>query len=99
MKYFFAKLHPPRATFMQDLSADERKLMGEHLAYLSQFTAKGWLIVFGPVADPQGGFGMAVWELPDDADVHALCAGDPTIRSGLGFRYEIHPMPRAIARK
>jgi hypothetical protein len=56
-------------------------------------------VVFGPVADPAGAYGIAVWELPDDADLAAICAADPVIKSGLGFRYEIHPMPRAVIRK
>lgn len=72
--------------------------MQAHVGYLSGFLAKRWLIVFGPVAAKEGLFGVAVWELPDDADLAAICADDPVIRSGLGFRYETHPMPRAIAR-
>lgn len=99
MKYFFAKLHAPRPTFAQDMAPAEAKVMADHAAYLARFAAKGWTVAYGPVADPQGFFGVAIWELPDGEDVHALCAADPTIASGLGFRYEIHPMPRAVVRK
>ncbi len=99
MKYFFAKLLGPRPTFPQDMSPAEAKVMAEHVAYLAAYSAKGWAIVYGPVADPRGYFGIGVWELPDTEDIHAICAADPTIKSGLGFRYEIHPMPRAVARK
>ncbi len=98
MKYFFCKLHAPRSTFMQDITPAEAKLMQEHAAYLRQFAAAGTAVVFGPVADPAGAYGMAVWELPDDADINAICAGDPTIKSGLGFRYEVQPMPRIVTR-
>jgi uncharacterized protein YciI len=98
MKFFFCKLHAPRATFMQDMTPVEMNLMREHAAYLGKFAAQGTAVVFGPVADPAGAYGMAVWELPDDADIHAICAGDPTIKSGLGFRYEVQPMPRAVMR-
>ena len=73
--------------------------MQEHAAYLRGFAEQGLAIVFGPVADPTGAYGIGVWELPDDQDINALCAADPTIKSGLGFRYEINPMPRAVVRK
>ena len=42
---------------------------------------------------------MAIWEVPDDADVAAICAADPVIKSGQGFHYELHPMPNLVTRK
>lgn len=99
MKYYFAKLHPPRPTFVQTMTPAEGQVMAAHAAYLGGFAAKGWAAAYGPVMDPQGGYGVAIWELPDGEDIHAICAADPTIKSGLGFRYEVHPMPRAILRK
>jgi uncharacterized protein YciI len=98
VKYFFCKLHAPRPTFATDMTPAEREVMANHVAYLKAFSEKRQAIVYGPVADPAGAFGIAIWELPDEVDIHAICAGDPTIKSGLGFRYEIHPMPRAVAR-
>lgn len=99
MKYFFCKLHSPRPTFGQDMTPAEAKLMQEHAAYLRGFAEQGRAVVFGPVADPKGFYGIGVWELPDDWDINAICAADPTIKSGLGFWYEINPMPRAVVRK
>ncbi len=99
MKSSYARLHAPRPDFAKTLSAAEVILMQEHGAYLRTFAAKGWLVAFGPVADPTGFFGVAIWEVPDDVDVTALCAADPVIKSGLGFRYEIHAMPSLVTRK
>jgi uncharacterized protein YciI len=99
MKYFFCKLLPPRSTFGHDMTPAEGKLMQDHGAYLRTFAEQGTAVVFGPVADPAGFYGIGVWELPDNADIHAICAADPVIKSGIGFRYEIHPMPRAVMRK
>ena len=76
----------------------EMKLMKEHAAYLRGYADKRWAVAFGPVADPQGAFGVVLWEVPDDADIAAVCAEDPVIKSGLGFRYEIHPMPSLVTR-
>ena len=98
MKAFYCKLHAPRADFVQTITPAEMKLMQEHSAYLRGFAAKRWAVAFGPVADPSGAFGVGLWEVPDDVDVAAICAADPTIKSGAGFRYEIHPMPSLVTR-
>jgi len=45
------------------------------------------------VADPAGAYGIGVVEVAGDAEVRSLTDGDPTIRSGLGFTFEIYPMP------
>jgi uncharacterized protein YciI len=98
MKYYYAKLHGPRADFARTMTPAELKLMQEHGAYLRTFAAKRWAVAFGPVADPQGAFGVGLWEVPDEVDVAAICAADPVIRAGAGFRYELHPMPSLVSR-
>ena len=98
MKSYYAKLHGPRPDFARTMTPAEMKLMMEHGAYLRGFAEKRWAVAFGPVADPAGAFGVGLWEVPDEVDVAALCAEDPTIKSGLGFRYEIHPMPVLVTR-
>jgi len=96
MKYFFCKLTPPRTTFMIDMTDAERQLMRQHVAYWAELAAKGTAIVFGPVADPQGGYGVAVIEAPDEAAVRELSTHDPVIQSGAGFSYAIHLMPQVV---
>ena len=98
MKFYYAKLHGPRPDFAQTMTAAEMKLMQEHGAYLRGFAQKRWAVAFGPVADPGGAFGVGLWQVPDEVDVTALCAADPVIKSGSGFRYEIHPMPALVTR-
>lgn len=94
MKTFFCKLIPPRPTFTQDMSELEAKLMQEHAAYWKGWMDKGQVVAFGLVADPAGPYGMGIVEVENDADVHRFTAGDPVIKAGRGFRYDIHPMPR-----
>ena len=96
MKYFFCKLTPPRPTFMIDMTDGERQLMGQHVAYWSELARKGTAIVFGPVADPQGGYGVAVIEAPDEAAVRELSTHDPVIKAGAGFSYAIYLMPQVV---
>jgi uncharacterized protein len=96
MKYFFCKLTPPRPTFMIDMTDGERQLMGQHVAYWSELARAGTAIVFGPVADPQGGYGVAVIQASDEATVRELSTHDPVIKAGAGFSYAIHPMPQVV---
>jgi len=96
--YFFSKLIPPRPSFPFDMSDGERTLMEEHGAYWSRIAAEGRAIVFGPVADPNGLFGMLVLEVEKKEDVQRLIAGDPVNQSGLDFKFETYPMLSAITR-
>ena len=99
MRHFFCKLTPPRPTFMGDMTDAERQVMHQHVAYWSDLAAQGTAILFGPVADPQGGYGVAVLEAPDEATVRELSANDPVIKADAGFRYAIHVMPQAVLRE
>jgi uncharacterized protein len=90
-QHFFLKLIPPRPTFPMDMNAEERALMMQHVAYTQEQFAAGKVLVFGPVMEPAGAFGMAVFEAADEAEVRAIIENDPTIRAGLNT-FEIHPM-------
>ena len=59
-EHFFLRLNPPRPTFSADMSDEEREMMGRHVAYWSERLANGDLVAFGPVADPEGGYGIAI---------------------------------------
>ena len=95
---FFCKLTPPRPTFAQDMSPEEGKLMQDHAHYWSEALAKGNVVAFGLVAAAEGAFGMGVVDFPGEAEVTAFTQGDPTILSGRGFAFDVHPMPMGVAR-
>ncbi|WP_437838287.1 SRPBCC domain-containing protein [Sorangium sp. So ce1153] len=97
-RFFVCRLLPPRPTFVMDMSAEERAVMQEHVAYWTGHLRAGTAIVFGPVADPSGPWGLGVVRVADEAAVRALEAGDPAIRSERGFRYEVLPMLQAVTR-
>lgn len=99
MKYFFLKLLPPRVDFMQTMTNSERAVMRDHSVYWQGFAEKGWAVAYGPVASPDGGFGAGFWALPDDVDPKAITDGDPVMKAGVGFRYEISPMPALVVGK
>lgn len=70
--------------------------MGDHVVYWTGLAEKGTAIVFGPVADPKGVWGVGILEVEDEAEVQALTANDPVMRSALGATYEILPMLRVV---
>jgi uncharacterized protein YciI len=98
MPYFLYKVIPPRPQFATTLTAAEREIMQSHIAYWKDLTAKGKVVVFGPVADPKGDWGVAIVEADDLAEAERFNAGDPAIQSDHGFTGEIMPMPVAVLR-
>ena len=92
MMYFFLRLDPPRATFTQDMSAEERAVMHRHIAYWNELMRNGTAHVFGVVFDPTGGYGIGVIGVESEAERDAITAADPA--NGLN-RYTAFPM-RAV---
>ncbi len=93
---FMCRLIPPRPTFASDMNDEERAVMMKHGAYWREKLAAGRAIVFGPVADPNGAWGLGVVRAENLEAVKAFEANDPAIVSGRGFRYEVLPMLRAV---
>ena len=92
------KLTSPRPTFAQDMSDAERKVMIDHVAYWTRLMEKGIAVVFGPVLDPKGAWGLAVVEAQNEEETRTIRANDPVFKAKLGT-VEIHPMsPRSIVR-
>jgi len=54
--------------------------------------------VMGPVLDPAGSWGLAVFEASSEDEVRSITARDLTVLSGVGFRWEIYPMAQAVVR-
>lgn len=96
MAYFFCKLIPPRPTFAQDMSETERKLMQAHATYWREALDQRSVIVFGPVGDPGGVWGMGVLQVESPEAAADFGASDPAVKAGVGFRFEFYPMPLAI---
>ena len=97
MKYYLCKYLPPRADFLATMTDDERTWMGRHGAFLDDLLAKGQIVAHGPVIDPDGSYGVSLYQIEDDQDIEAITALDPIVRNGIG-RYEHFPMPHLKAR-
>jgi hypothetical protein len=95
LQHYFLKLNPPRASFTLDMTTEERAVMLAHVQYWMPFIQDGTVIVLGPVADPIGGYGIAIIGVNDKSLLDRLVTDDPA--NGL-CSYEIHPM-RAVTRQ
>jgi hypothetical protein len=90
---FFVRTQNPRPTFHLDMTAEERSIMQRHVAYWTEKANLGIAIVFGPVLDPKGVYGIGVYDVQDEPEMHAFIEHDPA--NGL-LHYEVLPMPRAV---
>ncbi|HUS33401.1 MAG TPA: SRPBCC domain-containing protein [Kofleriaceae bacterium] len=91
-RFYMVKLVPPRPSFAQDMSADERTAMQAHLGYCKSKLDAGLAIAFGPVADPSGAWGLGILSVPDEAAMRDFIENDPAIKANIGLRYESIPM-------
>ncbi len=97
--YFCCRLLAPRPTFAFDMTPDERKAMLAHGAYWRELLAKGNAIVFGPVNDPKGPWGLGVIRAANEAELHAFKDHDPAVLANIGLSYEVLPMLAAVFRE
>ncbi len=95
-RYFHFRLNPPRTTFPKDMTAQERDAMQAHFAYWGKLSGAGTAVVYGPVDDPAGTWGLAVVRVADEAAAKTLVENDPIIQAGLGFHYDVAPLVQAL---
>ncbi|BBZ62732.1 YciI family protein [Mycolicibacterium monacense] len=80
---FLFKLVPPRADFAQTMTADEQQAMAGHQDYWRDLLAAGKVVVYGPVADPEGVWGLGVLRAADRAEVLEIGRHDPSVLAGV----------------
>jgi uncharacterized protein YciI len=93
MNTYLCKLIPPRKSFIADMTAEERAVMGAHMEYWAPLLANGTAVAMGPVADSEGSWGLGIVRAADEAALRALTANDPAITSNAGFSYHTSLMP------
>ena len=96
-QHYFFKLIPPRPTFMQDMTDNERRLMDEHGRYFQEHFPAGRVLLFGPVMASDGAFRLRILEVDNKEEAQRFGEGDPSVRAGLN-RFEIFPMHVSAAR-
>jgi uncharacterized protein len=82
MSTFVFRLKAPRPTFALDMTNEEREIMTLHAAYWQPMVDSGRMVVFGPVLDESGSWGLGVVEADDEEEIRAFADGDPAVASG-----------------
>jgi uncharacterized protein YciI len=78
------RLIAPRPTFAQDMTDEEREIMGRHAAHWRPYLDSGQMVFFGPVLDETGSYGLGVVEIDDEdeEELRAFAARDPVVTTG-----------------
>jgi uncharacterized protein YciI len=83
MATFVFRLIAPRPSFAVDMSDEERAVMGQHAAHWGPYIESGQMVVFGPVLDDTGSWGLGVVESDDEDELRAFAARDPAVTNGI----------------
>jgi hypothetical protein len=71
------KLIPPRQTFAKDMTKEEIDIMKLYAAYWKEKADRGIVIVFGPVLDPKGVYGLEIIEVENEDQARAFRRSRP----------------------
>ena len=71
--------------------------MGRHAAYWQPYIDSGQMVVFGPVLEATGSWGLGVVEADDEEELRAFAAGDPVVTTGTAAM-EVGRMPQGFVR-
>ena len=95
MEHFVIKLKPSREDFMFSMTPEERQVMQSHAVYWAGLMDQGVAVVYGPVNDPEGSYGLGVIAVEDAAAVDMIRRADPAVTFGVAD-YHVAPMLRAL---
>ena len=82
MSTFVFRLKAPRPTFALDMTDAEREIMARHAAHWRPFLDTGRMVVFGPVLDGTGSWGLGVVEAEDEDEIRQFASEDPVVTTG-----------------
>ena len=79
MNTFVFRLQAARPAFALDMTDEERETMGRHAAHWQPLIDSGQMVVFGPILDGTGSWGLGVVEAEDENDLRAFADQDPVV--------------------
>jgi len=97
MSTFVFRLKAPRPNFAFDMSDEEREVMGWHAAHWQPYIESGQMVIFGPVVDSTGSWGLGVVQSDDEDESRSFAARDPVVTSGTAS-IELGKMLRGFVR-
>jgi uncharacterized protein len=64
------------------MSEEEREVMGRHAAHWQPYIESGQIVIFGPVLDSTGSWGLGVVQSDDEDELRDFAARDPVVTTG-----------------
>ena len=95
-KYFAMHLLPCRPDFAFTMTEEERAVMMQHVAYWTEKMNDGKVVVFGPVMDPKGPYGLGVVIAENEQEITSFIENDPASKLN---KYEYFPMRAVVPNK
>ncbi|WP_274653323.1 YciI family protein [Paenibacillus humicola] len=96
--YFMLKYPPARPTFPGDMTEAEREIMNTHVAYWKNLMDHGHVLVFGPVMDDKGPYGLGIVKAESEDQVRGFIRNDPAVQGKL-MNTEFYPMNAVVPEK
>lgn len=97
MAQWLYRIVPSRPEMVQDPTDDERRIVGEHFAYLVDLRDRGIAILAGRTQEAGDTFGITIFEADDEQTARAVMTADPAVAAGI-FLATLHPYRIAVAR-
>lgn len=88
MNWYLLRLTAGRPDFAYTMTEAEQAVMGRHSAYWRGHLDEGTALIFSPVADPGGAWGLCIVQAVDAQAAAALTDADPAVVEGVGS-YEV----------
>ena len=82
-QHFVGMIRPVRAGFVDEPTAEEVRIMGEHFQYLKAAMADGRLLMAGPCIAGADTFGLIVLRMESEDAARAFIDADPSVRGGV----------------
>ena len=64
------------------MSDEEREIMARHGAHWQPYVESGQIVIFGPVLDATGSWGLGVIEADDEDQLREFASRDPAVTTG-----------------
>jgi uncharacterized protein len=88
-KHFMIKFLPRKPNFVQTMTDEDRKIVVQHHEYWKKYVDSGIALLFGPVFDPKGTFGICIVAVNSATEISTLTENDPASKI---HNYEYYPM-------
>ncbi|WP_160318227.1 YciI family protein [Caloramator mitchellensis] len=93
METYIYKIVPYKENFMETITEEEEKIVGEHFEYLKKAHENGIVLLAGPCLD--AAFGIVIFKSNNFEEAKLFMENDPAVKRGV-FEAELHDFKISI---